>query len=311
MVDIVIVNWNTKQLLYNCLSFLTERSQGRYRIHVVDNASSDGSAEMVKVEFPSVHLSENLTNVGFARANNLVLKTIKITEANNVLLLNTDVEFPQHDVIERMEEYLEQNPDVGAISPALFFPSGLLQTGTAGHTPSWKTGFNSFLFLSNIFPQIFKGFIFNLSYAVKRGRPLEVDWVGGACLMFRASIIQHVGLLDSSFFMYAEDVEWCERIRSNGWKVVYLPSLRIIHYQGASSTVKKSNDVRWFRSLCFYVKMKQGLSSYVAFRLLATVGFSARCFVFGCLAMLTSNKRSVYLQKLGQSASCLAVAIKG
>lgn len=124
--------------------------------------------------------------------------------------------------------------------------------------------------------------------------------------------LQYVVLIDQSFFMYAEtDAEWCERIRADGWKVVYLPSLPIIHYQGASSTLKKSNDVRWFRSLCCYVKMKQGLPSYFAFRVFAMIGFSARCLVFGSLALMTPYNRANHAQKLGQSASCLKAALKG
>lgn len=311
MIDVIIVNWNTRDLLRSCLKYLLNLQRLECNIHVVDNASSDDSAEMVEKEFPSVDLRVNDTNLGFAKANNIVLRDLKDSDGNYILLLNTDVEFPQQDVIERMEEYLEHNADVAAVSPALFFPSGAIQTGTAGHTPSWKTGFNSFLFLSNLFPRTFKGFIYDLSYAIKKGKPLEVDWVGGACLMFRTSILQQVGLLDPSFFMYAEDVDWCERIRAHGWKVVYLPSLRVIHYQGASSASSKKPNERWFRSLCYYVKMKQGLPSYFGWRLSATIGFSARCLVWGGLALLAPSNRAAYVEKLGQCASCLRAALKG
>src|SRR5262245_55045471 len=195
---VLVVSWNTRELLRDCLRSLEPGDHPEWDVLVVDNASTDGSAALVRSEFPAVRLVENADNVGYARANNQGLRT---SAAPYALLLNSDTR-ARPEAVRALVAYLEAHPEVGAVSPRLLDADGSPQAFAFGADPT-------------------------PGYLVRRGlarlvahRPLHdwgtartqsVDWVSGACLLVRRAAIEQAGLLDEGFFMYFEDNDWCLR----------------------------------------------------------------------------------------------------
>jgi len=197
---------------------------------VVDNASSDGSVEMVRAEFPQVRLMANEENLGFTRANN---QGIAASRGRYVLLLNPDTEV-LGDALGAMVDYMDVHPDVGALGPMLLNPDGSVQSSRR-RFPTLATA----LLESTVFQWELSrdNRILRRYYILDRpdDEVQEVDWVTGACILMRREAIEEVGPLDEGFFMYSEELDWCRRARERGWKVVYLPTARVVHYGGKSS----------------------------------------------------------------------------
>jgi GT2 family glycosyltransferase len=218
--SISIINWNTQDLLANCLESVEQTKDGLdVEIIVVDNASTDGSQEMVQARFPAVKLVENQDNLGFARANNQALEQ---SRGRYVMLLNSDT-LLQQGSLQAMVSFMDSHPEVGIVGARLINGDGSLQRSWA-RFPS---------ILSEVLGANFrqrKRFSSHNSSLV-----YEVDWVGGACLLIRHSTMEQVGLLDERFFMYSEELDWCYRTRQSGWSICYLPEACVIHLGGQSS----------------------------------------------------------------------------
>jgi len=218
--SIIIVNWNTRQLLLDCLSSIAcSGPPDGIEIWVVDNASTDGSAEAVRAAFPDVRLIVNRGNVGFAAANN---QAIAASRGELVLLLNSDT-LVLPGALAQLARFMEHHPSVGIAGARLLNRDRTLQ-------PSWAK-----------FPSLWS----ELAGRNQRSRrpfatgdgstAFAVDWVGGACLMIRRPAIEQIGMLDDNFFMYAEEMDWCYRARQAGWEVCYCPAPEVIHLGGQSS----------------------------------------------------------------------------
>jgi len=240
VISIVIVSWNVKALLERCLSSLTRslslaRSAGREQdrlqceIIVVDNASTDGSPDMVRQRFPAVTLIASDSNLGFARANNA---GVALSNGRYILLLNPDAEVIG-DALLTMTAYMDSHADVGALGPRLLFPNGQVQSSRR-RFPTLATAFLESTVLQQCFP---RNRILQRYYVLDRGDDEEqdVDWVIGACLFIRRQAWEQVGPLDESFFMYSEELEWCRRLKTAGWRVVYIPWATVVHHEGQSS----------------------------------------------------------------------------
>jgi GT2 family glycosyltransferase len=217
--SIIIVNWNTRDLLAQCLESICDTiSNLAFEIIVVDNASTDGSQEMIRQRFPQVRLIENDQNVGFARANN---QALIISQGRYFLLLNSDTIVLPH-ALEKMVQFADAHSDAGIIGCRLFNSDSSLQASWASFPTFW----------SEVLGRNFR------ARRLVEEEPLayEVDWVGGACMLVRPAAISEVGLLDESFFMYSEETDWCFRMRRHGWKVYYLASAEVIHLGGGSAS---------------------------------------------------------------------------
>lgn len=281
---VIVVNWNTCELLRDCLrSVAVSEAQDDFSIIVVDNGSSDGSAEMVEREFPQVRLLRNRENLGFAKANNQALRMVSTPYA---CLLNSDV-VVSPDTLKGMVDYMEESRGCVACAPALRLPSGHLQTGAAGYELTPLTFFNYFLFLSNFWPKRFKGLYLDQKRAVFSGQPVVVDWLAGACLMVRTSVIEEAGLLDESIFLYSEDVEWCSRLRQKG-KILYLPDREVLHHHGGSSV---SVSVHWLSAAFSYLRTRLTEPEVFLCRFFAAVGFMLRLIVYAAGGMLRIEHR--------------------
>lgn len=227
-----IVNWNTRDELRECLaSILEQRDSVHLEVYVVDNASSDGSAEMVGCEFAdSVTLIENSENRGFGAAHNQVIEQCS---GRYVLLLNPDCRVLNPNLLRMMVDYMDSEKDIGMVGPRILNPDGSLQF-SARRFPPMFAGIFRHTALGRLFPdnRFVKGYLMT---DVSHDRIMDVDWLSGAALMCRREAFEEIGLLDERFFMYCEDVDWCKRAHDAGWRVVYYPEVEISHRIGAAS----------------------------------------------------------------------------
>lgn len=227
VLSIIIVAWNTRDLLAACLASLAAfPPEAAHEIIVVDNASGDGSAAMVQRDFPHVHLIENPTNAGFAAANN---QALAVCQGRYVLLLNSDAEATA-GALDALVNFMERHPQAGAAAPTLVNPDGSFQASHA----RFPTLVSEFLLITRLARWIIG------PYAPSpRPRPRDAahpaDWVAGAALLVRRAAIEQVGGLDAGYFMYSEETDWCWRLWQHNWQVWRLPEVKVIHHGGASS----------------------------------------------------------------------------
>ncbi len=231
-VTVSIVNWNTREYLRKCLeSVLAQNSGISIEINVVDNASTDGSAAMVRSEFGNhVRLITMSRNAGFAAAQN---QSIRLASGRYVFLLNPDSVLNSPDVLRKMVEFMDANKDVGFLGPKVVNPDGSLQY-SARRFPTMLAAVFRHTLLGRLFPN--NAFVRRyLMTDWAHDRIAEVDWLSGSALLVRKETIQQIGLLDERFYMYLEDVDWCRRAHDAGWRVVYFPEVTVIHKIGGAS----------------------------------------------------------------------------
>lgn len=259
---IVIVNWNTSSYLARCLETVYASSGDfRYRVVVVDNASTDGSPQMVRERFPQAELIACDENHGFPKGNNIGLKHLGYHAAGRVdssapryaLLLNPDTEVPQ-DALLRVLEFMDTNPQIGVLGPRLLLEDGTLDKACRRGFPTPLVSFYHFAGLARLFPKSERFGRYNMTFADETAE-LEVDSVVGAYMQVRRECIAAVGLMDEAYFMYAEDIDWCYRIKAAGWKVWYYAPVIVYHIKRAASRQSKRAQFEFWRAmLIFYRK---------------------------------------------------------
>lgn len=241
--SVVLVCWNNKTYLDPCLRSLYEGSlKSTFDVVVVDNGSVDGSQQMLAEKYPDVMLIQNESNVGLGRASN---QGIRATTGRYVLLLNNDtlVEGPSLDML---VEFLDAHPDAGAVGGKLLNPDGSFQSGYA----SFSTLLEEFLIVTHIGELIWAGYpTHGDSNEIK-----STGWLSSACLLVRRSALDHIGLLDESYFIYGDEADLQYRLSKAGWKVYSLPSSKIIHFGGRSMDRWKRRKMVYRGKLLFYQK---------------------------------------------------------
>ena len=242
--SLVIVNWNTRELLLKCLTSLYDTIPDlRFEVWLVDNASTDGSLTAVEERFPKVRLIRNSRNLGFAAANNQALRQIK---GRYALLVNTDVVITQGSV-QTLFRFMENSGEAGMACGQLLNLDGTRQNSIA-NLPSLA------LLLTN--ETLFR-ILFPRAYPSKLRRyesPIEVESCIGACLMVRKTAMDAVGLLDERFFFYFEETDWACRMRKAGWKVFFVPDAQFFHAQGQSVGHEAKSRLLFYRSRYQYLK---------------------------------------------------------
>ncbi len=268
LVSIVVVSFNTRDMLRRCLESLFGQLHGiRSEVFVVDNASGDRSAEMIAHEFPQVELIRSSVNLGFAGANNLALKR---AQARYVVLLNSDA-FLKPCALERAIAHMDQEPKVGLGGARLVGKNGSWQP-SARQFPSLV---NDLLILSGLagrYPN--SGFFGRPDHTWdKTNEPTSVDWVPGAFSIIRRDVLQKIGFFDERFFLYYEEVDLCRRVKQAGYQVQYWPDVTVVHLGGESSktvktlTVSSSGSqlILWrMRSAFLYYRKHHGYRAWFA-----------------------------------------------
>jgi GT2 family glycosyltransferase len=263
---LVIVNWNGRQILQKCLtSLFANTANANCKVVVVDNASTDGSVEMVQENFPQVNLIRNAQNAGFSKANNQAIRLALENGAKQILLLNNDVEITAPKWLKELSEVLESDSKIGIVGCKLLYPDGTIQHA---------------------------GGVITLRVPHHRGEGEEdtgqydkvefVDYVTGAVLLIKSDVVRRIGLLDEGFSpLYYEDTDWCVRARLSGCKVAYTPKPALIHHCGSSSSKLASETKRFYsrRSFIRFMLLNCQLKSIFKWILLYQSREVIRCFV--------------------------------
>jgi GT2 family glycosyltransferase len=229
-ISVVIVSWNAKHHLRLCLNSLKAAPpRRRHEILVVDNASADGSAEMIRTQYPDVRLIESSENLGFARGNNL---GIPLAKGCYIALVNPDV-ILLPGCLDALADFLDRNPLVGNVGPRVWNPDGTLQSSCQRFPTLWSSLCSALGLPSRFRDSKYLGG--HEMYCVAEDQPLGVDVLVGCFSMMRRETLEHVGLLDEELFMYAEDVDWCRRAWNCGWQVIFCPIAQAVHNRSSAS----------------------------------------------------------------------------
>ncbi|NPU86130.1 MAG: glycosyltransferase family 2 protein [Syntrophaceae bacterium] len=280
--SIVIINWNTRDLLRDCLRSVygTVRDLA-FEIIVVDNGSSDGSAAMLRESFPAVRIVENHENRGFAAANN---QAFRIMDGRYALLLNTDAVLTE-GAVEALFRFMEGHSDAAMACGQLLNRDGSLQNSIAAF-PSLLTLAANMPLLEILFPRRFP------SKRYRHAEPVQVDSGVGACLLVRRDAMDDAGLLDERYFFYFEETDWAYAMSRKGWKVFHVPAARIYHLQGQSVGTGIASRMAFYRSRYAFFRKWFGRPYY----------FTVCCMLFVRLAVNAFLSTAGMLLTLGQHA---------
>ncbi|MBC7333927.1 MAG: glycosyltransferase family 2 protein [Actinobacteria bacterium] len=254
--SIIIVSYNSLSFLKDAIgSILSHPPKASYEIIVVDNASTDGSAQFVKANFPAVRVITNERNFGFAKANNIAIRS---SDCRFVLLMNSDCKVYEGS-LDALLNFMEENPAVGVVGPRIVNSDGSIQLSCRRFPSMLNAGLHSLL--TDIFPNN----PFSRKYKladVERNKPFAVDWVSGSFMLIRRKALDEIGLLDERYFMYAEDVDLCFRMWKNNWQVFYFPHASVLHYIGGSSKEKEFVSCFRMQKSIFYFFWKHYKNSF-------------------------------------------------
>lgn len=246
--SIVIVNWNAKDYIDRCISSLIENIKDiDYEIIVVDNASSDGSVELIRSKYDEVTLMESDLNLGFAKGNNV---GINQASGKYIALINSDISI-HNNCFRLLIDFMDHNKDVGLCGPKILNSDHTLQLSCRKLPTLWNVFCSTFA-LNKVLKyfRIYEGSFMDQS---EHDRIKEVEVLSGCFWFSRKKAVDEIGLLDERFFMYAEDIDWCLRFHESSWKIIYYPDAEAVHYGGASSG---NAPIR------FYVEMQKAIFQY-------------------------------------------------
>jgi N-acetylglucosaminyl-diphospho-decaprenol L-rhamnosyltransferase len=298
-VSIVVVSWNTRALLRGCLRSALEAAKevrGEVEVIVVDNASSDGSRELVEAEFPGVRLIANRTNAGFALATN---QGIRESRGEYVLLLNPDTE-ARPDFLKTLVEVLDTDPIAAAVGPRLVGSDGADQV-SCFPLPTLSRELWRLSHLDRLFPMA--RYPRRLLAATD---PQEVESIQGACLLVRRSALAYVGLLDERFFIYTEEIDLCRRLLERGWRIVWVPRAVVVHH-GAASTAQVGSRmfIELYRSKVQYFRKHGGTAGAAAYKGVLLLASLARLLAPPLAMAVMPSRRSQCRQVLRNYSSLL------
>jgi len=240
--SVIIVNYNVKHFLEQCLHSVYKAAKGiETEIFVVDNNSVDGSAELIREKFPDLHFIENKENVGFSRANN---QAIKLAKGEYILLLNPDT-VVEEDTFSKVTGFMDKHPEAGGLGVKMIDGKGNFLPESKRGLPTPWVAFYKMFGLSKLFPNSRKFGKYHLSY-LNENEIHEIEIIAGAFMLLRKETLDKVGLLDEAFFMYGEDIDLSYRIILGGYKNYYFPETTIIHYKGESTKKGSLNYVKVF-----------------------------------------------------------------
>lgn len=282
--SIVIVNWNTRELLVRCLQSVYDTVSGLdFEVLVVDNASADGSSEAVQRQFPAVRLTQNTANAGFARACN---QGIRESVAGYVLLLNPDTEV-MSGAVQTLVQFMEEHRRAGAVGPMVLHPDRTLQASCYPMPTLWR----ELLRLMHL-----ERFSVHAQYEQRKWDPNRVravEVIQGDCLLVRRESLSQVGLFDEDYFMYTEEVDLCYRLLRQGWSIFWVPKARIVHHGGQSTRqVAQRMFIELYRSKLTFFRKTRGKWGSVAYKMLLLVTALTRV-----VGGLTGSRRSAQVSQ--------------
>jgi N-acetylglucosaminyl-diphospho-decaprenol L-rhamnosyltransferase len=291
--SIIIVNYNTRDLLRNCLrSVYSSQGDFQYEVIVVDNCSPDDSVEMVRQEFPQAKLTASEINGGYAYANNLGLRQ---AQGQHALLLNPDTVLPPTS-LQDMMAFMEEHPDAGVAGPKLVLADGSLDLACRRSFPTLDIAFYRLIGLSKRYPNSPRYNRYNLGY-LDPDQVAEVDSVVGAFMWIRRDALDQAGLLDERYFMYAEDIDLCYRIKvEHGWKVYYNPAVVVTHYKAQSTRRRFAPmTIAFYRAMWLFHKKHFAQRTFFLLNWATALGLAGLC----SLALTVNFLRPPEKRKVG------------
>lgn len=287
LLSIIIVSWNTASFLENCLaSILANPPAWQFEIWVVDNSSTDDSSRMVQEKYPRVHLIENDENVGFARANNQVLRQCT---GKYILLLNPDT-IVASGALQALIDFLDKHPQTGAAGPKILNPDGSLQI-SSHPKPTLSRELWRLFHLDSLTP-----------YALypptkwQANQPQEVDLVAGSCLLLRKEVLEQVGILDEDFFIYSEEIDLCYRVQGAGWRIYWVPEAEVVHFGGQSTQqVPIEMFLHLYRSNIKYFRKHYGWPTAQTYKLILRIAALARLIVAPFVIFEHASRRQKHI----------------
>ncbi|MGB9736672.1 MAG: glycosyltransferase family 2 protein [bacterium] len=282
MISFIVVNYNTKNLLKNLLNSIKKFFEGE-EVIVVDNASSDGSADMVSQAFPYIRLIANKDNIGFARANN---QAMEIAKGDVFVLINSDAELID-DSLEQAVSLVSDNKEYGLVGCKLLNSNGSTQVSVA-RFPGIMQAFLSNTGLGLLLPSSLRGRMLARRY-FDYTRQSDVDWVMGACMILRRDVYLKVGGMNTHYFMFGEDMEWCYRIKKAGYRIIYTPSAIVVHHfnKSSASNVEKRYELM-YKNYYLFCNTYLGRTRSNIIRLLNIQGLLLRYAVYK-LGLIKTN----------------------
>ena len=281
--SIIIVNWNVRDLLRDCLrSIDVGRGALSVEVIVVDSASADDSVAMMRDQFSWVRLIPCDENVGFPRGNN-----IGLAEASgmHLLLLNPDTVILE-DALPKMVAYLQAHSDVGALGPQLLNPDGSIQSSRR-RFPTAATGFLESTWLEGLAPGVLRRYY---ALDLPDDATADVDWLTGACIMVPRAIYEEIGGLDEGYYMYSEELDWCRRIKATGRRVVYFPAAQVTHHVGKSSEqAVTARHINFQRAKLRYFRKYHGRVLAGAMRVFLLSNYAWQLILEGAKGLLGSK----------------------
>jgi N-acetylglucosaminyl-diphospho-decaprenol L-rhamnosyltransferase len=301
-VSIIILSWNVRELLRACLQSLP-RDKPSTEIIVVDAASADGSAAMVRAEFPQAELIASTENLGYSRGNNLGLAR---ASGRYLFVLNPDT-VVQPGALAAMCGYMDAHPQVGVLGPRLVFPDGSVQP-TRRRFPTLATAFFESTWLQPLAPKNLLRRYFAEDLPADEVHP--VDWLVGAALLVRHAAYAQVGGLDEGFFMYSEELDWQRRLQSAGWQCVYFPAASVVHYEARSSTqVPAATHIRFNTSRVRYYRKYHGALAAEALRWFLLANFAVQLALEAAKGLL-GHKRDLRRARVAAYRAVLRSGLK-
>ena len=297
--SVIVVSYNTKALLKDCLKSVEDQTRGiSFEVFVVDNASTDGSSQMVKRFFPKVKILENQENLGFAAGNN---KALYKSSGRFLLLLNSDTKLIENS-LEKMVSFMEKNKKIGISSCQLINPDGSVQA-SGGFFPNFLRIFTWMFFLDDLpfVSSLIKPFHPHVPSFYLKQKWFEEDhsqdWVTGAFFLMSREVFKKIGGLDEKFFMYAEEMEFCYRAKKAGFEVNYTPRTKIIHLGGGSGGSENAIFGEFMGLKYFFDKhCPHWQTSFLRF--LLKLGALLRFLIFGIMGEVAFPKRKAYAKVL-------------
>ena len=282
--SIVIVNFNTRRLVCDCLhSIFTNPPRCSFEVFAVDNGSTDGSCEAIAGQFPGVKLIQNECNLGFSEANN---QALRLARGDYLMLLNSDT-LVLPGSIDRMLQAMAVHSQVGVLGPRLLYPDGRIQ-GSYGGMPTVFAYFVHLLNMGFLVPDFFWRLLsrtqstYGLWHAdappVTRELPEDV-FVIGACMLIRRACMERVGFLDSEFFLYIDDADYCKRVHDTGWKILFFSDSVIVHLKGGTAGSNHRRNVHAYYGWLYFLRKHRGAAAFASAKLIAVLSLLMRVLV--------------------------------
>lgn len=287
--SIIIVSYNTQNLIENCLTSVFKHLPQKTEVIVVDNNSQDDSIKVIQKNFPLVNIIQNQKNLGFAKANN---QGIRRSKGEHILLLNSDT-IVTKNALQNLTVYLDNHQAVGIVSATLLNSDKSIQPA-GGFLPNLLNLFAWFFFIDDL---PFLSWLIQPYQITKTSffsKTRNLGWISGAAMMIRKKTLDQIGLLDENIFMYSEDTDLCWRAKKAGWGVYSLASAQVIHFKQGSGSSKNA-FIGEIKGLAYLVQKHLPKWQYPLFRLIIRIGSVLRTFVFGTI-LRNHEKKQIYQQ---------------